>query len=151
MNRDKRLKPNLVDHVLEKKIIKTLNPPKEDYWAPTKNIFQNFYQNYIKPNISVVIFIIIILLLLLYRYKTTQTRRTKRQNEYVNDNQLKHNFEDTNINNDYTKLLLSSYNQQKEILREPKINVINQTKNTSGLAYPVYPHTGGGKLIPSKR
>ncbi len=32
MNKNNRLKPNLLDPVIKQKIIKTLNPVKEDYW-----------------------------------------------------------------------------------------------------------------------
>ena len=46
MNNNKYPKPNLLDPIMCEKIIKTLNPPPEDYWAPTKNSFQSFYQNF---------------------------------------------------------------------------------------------------------
>ena len=46
MNANKKIKPNLLDPIIEKKIVKTLNPQEEDYWGPTKNVFQHFYQKH---------------------------------------------------------------------------------------------------------
>lgn len=141
---NKQVKPNLVDPMLQKKIFKTLNPPVEDYWAPTKNSFQNFYKNFIRPNIFLIIFIIVLALLLYYRYRVVKTEREQRELQKVYDN----NHNDKNINAEdlvekYQDVLLYLYNQQKETMREPKI------KKTlpENFAYPVYPYKGS--LSPS--
>lgn len=157
----KRLKPNLVDPILQQKLMKTLAPPKEDYWAPTKNIFQTTYQNYIKPNIWLIIFIIVLLLLLLYRYRAIQNSRYKNNDDSQTTTQIvvqpvqqvHQKKEIKNSINDYTNLVMSAYNQQKEDLREPPIPKINRqfqpTKKNSGFAYPMYPYTKGGSLVSS--
>ena len=74
-NNNKILKPNLVDPIVEQRIIKTLNPPVEDYWAPTKNSFQSFFRKYIKPNIVFIIIIILFILYLFYRYRMIKKTR----------------------------------------------------------------------------
>ena len=191
MNNTKRIKPNLVDPIIEKKIIKTLAPPKEDYWAPTKNGFQTFYQTYIKPNMAFVIFILLVIVFLIYRYHTVKKDRKRQELENImgssqNNNQPINNVFvnnraiNTSVNNtlsqkntsvqnqnsipkkevdEYAKLLLSYYNQQKEISREPlpKTNLTRHDLNPNlsphtnkvNLAYPMYPYTSGGSLIPS--
>ncbi|AGC02053.1 hypothetical protein H012_gp406 [Acanthamoeba polyphaga moumouvirus] len=147
---NKQIKPNLVDPILQKKIFKTLNPPVEDYWAPTKNSFQNFYKNFIRPNIFLIIFIIILALLLYYRYRVVKTEREQRELEKIyNGNNNNNNNNNKNIDVDdliekYQDVLLYLYNQQKENMREPKIKKQNSPEN---FAYPVYPYKGS--LSPS--
>ena len=94
---------------MSKKIIKTLNPPPQDYWAPTKNTLKIFVQKYIKPNIYFIIIIIIIILFLLYRYRTIKNKREQQNNNYQDDQDKRK----------YMDILLNIYNQNKENLREP--------------------------------
>lgn len=162
----KRLKPNLVDPILQQKLMKTLAPPKEDYWAPTKNIFQIAYQDYIKPNIWLIILVIILLLLLLYRYRTIQNSRYK-ENDKSSINNLNTSYttnqtvvepinqkkQRNNSINEYAELVMSAYTQQKEDLREPPIIKNNRqfqsNKKNSSFAYPMYPYIKGGSLVSS--
>lgn len=169
MYKNKRLKPKLLDPIIEKKIIKTLKPPQEDYWAPTKNSFQSFFQNYIRPNVYLIIFIIIICLLLLYRYRVIKNDRENKLNKiqpapaqnYMSNNiNFRHNsnvsipLERNYTDEEYADLLLHLYNQQKEDAREPKIKHFNNrmmpvSKQVPKLAYPLYPYSKGGTLAPS--
>lgn len=160
MNTNKRLKPNLLDPIIEKKIIKTLKPPKEDYWAPTKNTFQSFYQNYIKPNIALVVLIILFIIFLLYRYRTIKKNREQKEttnnNTNCNTNECYKYVEKTKEPDpkvkEYAEALVSVYNQQKEALREPKIGNFSSRMESAPkqpkLAYPMYPYKGGS-LIPN--
>ncbi|AGF85213.1 membrane protein [Moumouvirus goulette] len=141
---NKQIKPNLVDPMLQKKIFKTLNPPVEDYWAPTKNSFQNFYKNFIRPNIFLIIFIIILALLLYYRYRVVKTEREERELQKIYNGNNNNGKDNKNIEVDdlvekYQDVLLYLYNQQKENMREPKIKKQNLPEK---FAYPVYPYKG---------
>jgi len=151
MNNNKKLRPNLLDPILEKKIIKTLKPPKEDYWAPTKNIFQNIYQNYIRPNVYLIIIIVIICLILLYRYRMIRNDRAKKidemnQSHAYNHQYLQENFQSNivqpvivqpaivqpsvaqqnSVLDQYANMVLNVYNEQKEESREPRLKKINE-------------------------
>lgn len=156
MNNNKRLKPNLLDPIIGQKIIKTLNPPVEDYWAPTKNNFVSFYHNYIKQNTSLIIMIVIIILFLIYRYRITKKERESlelEQNYLSTENTLPPRQAQKTIPkeelNEYTNMLLNFYNQQKETLREPSIETKQIQKGTGvKLAYPMYPYSKGS-LAPS--
>lgn len=143
----KKIKPNLLDESFKIKMIKTLNPPKEDYWGPTRNIFTNFYKNYLKPHILLIIFIILIVLFLVYRYrhnKKTPTDNSKNKSEHFETN-----GQVEQLINKYSTMTIDAYNQQKEILREPKFSKNNLTKRPAQLAYPLYPYVKGGTLLPS--
>lgn len=186
MNANKKIKPNLLDPIIEKKIVKTLNPQEEDYWGPTKNVFQLFYQNYIRDNIGLFIIIILIILFLIYRYRFVKKDReakniehyinntTDQQQHFLYQNQLNSfnqinssnklndkyhlpeqlsgmtqtepksntNIKSNDENETYAKILMAYYNQQKEMMREPKYK-------PSKLVYPMYPNSNGGTLIPS--
>ena len=72
------LKPNLLDPALSQKIVRTLKPPREDYWKPTKNFAQTIYQQYIIPNIYIILFVIVLLIILFYRYRSIKTERDKK-------------------------------------------------------------------------
>lgn len=145
MNNVKQIKPNLVDPLLEKKIIKTLNPPKDNYWAPAKNGLYDFFHNWIRPNIWLVVIIIVLVLFLIYRYRIIKREREIKQLQEL------YNLQPTVQINDppkqeidqYVKSLLAYYNQQKELIREPKSN------NGPKLAYPMYPYAQGGALVSS--
>ncbi|XWV24833.1 mg596 protein [Tupanvirus deep ocean] len=171
MNNNKHLKPNLLDPIIEKKIIKTLKPPNHDYWAPAKSGVKSFFENYIKPNIGLVIFIIIIILFLIYRYRVIKKDREAKEiekfykntygidiNQENNDNQIKlqdpiHIKDSIPLDKnsqDYTNLLLYLYNQQKESSREPQLKKYNnKTMTNTKLAYPMYPYARGGSLAPA--
>ncbi|MEM0354041.1 MAG: hypothetical protein QXW79_00530 [Thermoplasmata archaeon] len=163
MNNYKRLKPNLLDPIVEQKIIKTLSPPREDVWAPVKNSFRNFYQHYIRPNFWIFAIIIMVGLLLFYRYRMIKFERENNhiiwnpqldqlacsnlngkcsQNEHLSQNTKEYNI--------YAQSLLQLYRQQKEEMLEPRINKSSLTKNgESKFAYPLYPYSRNGILIPS--
>ena len=161
MNNNKHLKPNLIDPLIERKIIKTLKPQENDYWKPAKSGFKSFFEVYIKPNIALVVIIVIIIIFLIYRYRIIQKEREAREVEIAykkmygietstNDQEKqqpnnKNNIQQKNAAeiNEYTDLLLQLYNQQKEKLREPRI------KNQAKFAYPMYPYAQGGSLAPS--
>jgi len=68
-------KPQLIDPTVQERILRTLQGPTVDYWEPVKNIWQYFYEKYIKPNIWYVIIILTIALLLFYRYRSVQNKR----------------------------------------------------------------------------
>lgn len=121
---NKNLKPDLLNPIFRQRIVNTIKPQHEDYWKPLKDI----YDNYIWPNIYLVLIIILIIIMLIYRYKITQDNR---------------NTQDIipNETTKYTDLALLLYNQQKENAREPKNN----------MAYPTYPYNGSsGSFISSK-
>lgn len=155
MNNNKHLKPKLLDPIIEKKIIKTLKPVKEDYWAPTKNGFRTAYENYIRPNFFLVFFIILIILFLIYRYRIISNRRQiakiEKSLDTLDGSQVssytidKKNHSNTN-NDNYTELLLYLYNDQKEKMREPPTKSNNISPK---FAYPMYPYARGGSLSPS--
>lgn len=132
---DKRLKPNLVDPIIQQKIINTLNPPKEDYWGPTKTTIYDFTNNYIIPNILFIIVLIIVGIILFYRYRITQKEKEKTQLD---------TYPDIQPNTDQqlaSKLAMEMYTQQKEQMREP-------TKQKPSFAYPMYPYSKSGNLVP---
>lgn len=167
MNINKNLKPNLVDPKYRIKISKTLNPPKPDYWKPTKNVFQLIYSDYIWPNIWFFICVFVIILLLLYRYRTIQNQKLEeRFRATSNINPISKEDEIINIlsNNDirnvnYSDIAINAYTQQKEKSAEPRININKNTNrinwaivsetNQPGLAYPIFPNVKGGSLLPS--
>lgn len=157
----KKLKPDLVEPYVSQKIIHAINPPKPDYWEPTKITMKSIYQNYIRPNWLIFLIIFIICVLLIYRYRIVQDRR-KESDDVDIDNDI---AVDTNINiNDsiinekknkktaddeleiYTKMIMDKYNYEKELSREPKI--VRQQSN--GFAYPMYPYHPG-EFMPNSR
>lgn len=149
MNVNKHVKPNLLDPIIEKKIVKTLNGPDNDYWAPAKTTAASFFDTYIRPHIVLVIFIALIILFLIYRYRMIKSDREIKRieeeyaakysnyNTYVGKNtggpnipaRINKNIQAMQTN--YvtptqptvpainTDLLLQYYNQQKELSREP--------------------------------
>lgn len=150
MNVNKPLKPNLLNLEFEKKVIRTLSSNQVDYWAPVKKESKNFYQNYIRKNIYLVILIVIIIILLIYRYFTTKKKRETNKIEQILE---KEPYVNQYIDpSPYTDLLLELYNQDKEKAIEPKIKG-SRLKSVSNpkFAYPMYPYTKGGTLSPSKR
>lgn len=126
-NNSKRPKPNLLDPLLEKRIVKTLNPPIEDYWMPAKSTFRSIIDKVIKPNIILWIFILILIVLLFYRYQITKKDREKKKLQSISEPyaQNKQIYVPSSKNPDlsddsYAKLLLLLYNQQRELSIEPK-------------------------------
>uniref|UniRef100_A0A6C0CAY6 Uncharacterized protein n=1 Tax=viral metagenome TaxID=1070528 RepID=A0A6C0CAY6_9ZZZZ len=118
---EKRIKPTLVDPYVRQKIIKTIKPSKVNYWGPTKNAAQYFYEDYIRPNLFSVILIGIFVMILIYRY--TLTQKDKLLRELNNEEKIK------NPDLDMAMLL---YRYQKEMSLEPE----NKTK----VSYPIYPY-----------
>lgn len=135
MNMNRRIKPNLVDPKISRKISRTINPPKKDYWAPTKSTLQSFYETYIRPNFYFFLFIFVLICFLLYRYRIVQDERLEQelvpapvpeyfhveQNQSVNTNPAKI------YTKSYTDLLLDVYSKSKELSYEPKINTSKKT------------------------
>lgn len=147
MNNSKHLKPNLVDPLISKKIIKTLDTSKENYWEPAKNSFWSFYQNYIRPNIFLIIVIIVILILLLFRYRIIKNNReTKTTNTPIIQHQP--TSKKSTDTQEYADLMMHLYNHHKEILREPNNTQDLTQKNPIQFAYPMYPYAKGGSLAP---
>ena len=187
---NKPLKPNLLDPLLTQKIVKTLKPQTQDYWGPTKNFAQTIYQKIIKPNIYFFLFILFIIIVLLFRYRNIKLERENReymttttninasvyspyQSVYSGDKNLSNMLLQGNLFNlpdaDMAVLL---YEQQKELLREPKLKRsgkyrLNESDSDSkskkvrsdygssdtkpGFAYPVYPNFPGGTLSAAKK
>jgi len=106
---------------VRQKIIKTIKPSKVNYWGPTKNAAQYFYEDYIRPNLFSVILIGIFVMILIYRY--TLTQKDKLLRELNNEEKIK------NPDLDMAMLL---YRYQKEMSLEPE----NKTK----VSYPIYPY-----------
>lgn len=153
----KYIKPDLVNPVIRQRIIKTIQPPGKTQWKPVKKFFSSLYEDYIIPNIYLVLFIIFVIFVLIYRYKITRDNRKKSSKE-SNSKLLDHlNAEITSPNNQQKEvvkdlinkkeinqipdLAMLMYNQQKEHLREPM-------KRSKNFAYPVYPYNGpNGKFV----
>lgn len=137
MNNVKHLKPNLLDPIIEQRIKKTLMPKNTDYWGPVKNTSLSFWKDVVLKNIGLIVLVVLIILFLIYRYRVIRKVKESNVEPYVSKSKIL-------PNNDNTRLFLEFYNQQKEILREPKI------KNSSGFAYPMYPYSKGD-LVSSER
>ena|SRR5579872_7459890 len=196
---NKPLKPNLVDQIMTQKIVKTLKPPTEDYWGPTRNLAQNFYQRFIKPNIYLLLFILLIIIILLFRYRSIKLERENREymeslyprqmqsqvspytSPYLANGNFSNSLAHGNIFNlPDTDMAMLLYEQQKELLREPKSkrkskhkinsnrdnylesdirhdselsfnNIASTKKRDRGFAYPVYPNFPGGTLSSANR
>ena len=159
MNNNKRLKPNLIDPLIGKKIVRTLKPPQEDYWAPTKNSFQTIYQKYIKPNTVLIILLVIFLIWLFWRYRLIKNQRQISPSKLVTpaNDLVKQTLCSGDVQentNEYANLLLQLYNQQKEQTREPRVKQFNNRVQPAKIdqpkfAYPMYPYAKGGSLAPS--
>jgi len=136
----KNIKPNLLNPIVRQRLVNAIKPPVEDYWKPVKNRCSSLYENYILPNIYLVIFIIFVIVVLIYRYKITQDNR-----------QNQHHIPEPKYfpqqNNQYmgdSEIALLMYNYNKEMSKEPVKN--------KGFAYPIYPHNGDkGKLATSEK
>lgn len=152
MNINKKLKPNLVDPKYRAKIGKTLNPPEDDYWKPTKNVAQTIYADYVRPNIWLFVLILAFLIFLLYRYRIIQNQRVE---ENLRSKKTQENYSPQNPTIDYSDIALHIYNQQKEKSTEPKVNTkrntdrVNWAQPRDTFAYPIFPNTPGGTLIPN--
>ena len=127
-----QLRPNLVEPEIATKVIRTLKNQQPDYWRPAKITAKSIYQNYIRPNISVVILVLLFGLFLVYRYRSVRDRR-----EMIEPK------EESGV----TDVLLHLYEKQKEFSHEPKIKQFNErVVKPASLAYPMYPY--GGTLAP---
>ena len=123
----KQVKPKLLDSNFHKKIVDTLNPPKDDYWAPAKNSFNKIFNSYIKPNITIIVVIFLFLVFLLYRYRQIKLHKERIYIEQYLKNYYPNNFLDKNINDnekyvqpndDYIFL----HKLEKSYMTEPPIN-----------------------------
>lgn len=124
----RKIKPNLIDNALPKRIISTLNPP--DQWGPTKGLMRYVFDEYVVPNKGLIICLIILALLLLYRYRSTKNRR----DEIII-------LPEKNDPNE-TDYLLEMYKTTKEYQMEPKIKTAESSRIEMArpkLAYPIFP------------
>ena len=162
MNINKRLKPNLLDPKCKIKITRTLNPPREDYWKPTKNVLQTIYADYIRPNFYFFLCLGIFFVFLMYRYRVIQNQRLEEQFNLTQDTKVESN---ENIIT-YSDIALNIYNQQKEKSVEPRVNTdipnnrvkwapIKEVEPIGPIgsigpqfAYPIFPYAKGGRLVP---
>lgn len=157
------LKPNLVDSLIKKRIIKTLKPVPQDYWAPTKTTFRSLFESIIKPNLFFIIFFIVILILLYYRYHDTKKKRKEESLDTTNKIVETDTFvEDFNIQctdkkcvitpkiKNESNVLLSMYMKEKEKMREPYVKNIER-EISSKEAYPTYPNILNKNLVPAKQ
>ena len=161
-------KPDLVDPYIERKVIRTLNPPKEDYWAPTKSSAKTFYASYIKPNMTVLIFFCIFLALLYYRYRMVKKNREASEMETFYG---PHHIPNPNLYQTHKPIqppihskskpspaerkaiadLMDFHARQADNMREPifKGNA-NEKPEPGPFVYPIYPSGNGGSLVPSR-
>lgn len=154
-------KPKLVDPILGKKIIKALNPPKADYWEPTKSGLKDFFDNWIRPNIYIVIIIIFFLLFLLYRYRVVKREKEIRELKKVYGSELglEEDLSGSITGDDeypvklnkqqaeqLSNILMSIQQEHKIYSHEPKTYKKLLQKEKS---YPIYPEAGGS--LHSKR
>jgi hypothetical protein len=169
MNINQRLKPNLVDPKYKAKISRTLNPPQNDYWKPTKNVAQTIWADYIRPNVWFFVFLVFVLVLLLYRYRTIQNQRM--EESFITEPKPEINLDEKLL--DYSDVALDIYHHQKECAVEPKTNTNSKKSrvkwatpaNEQGqwgqqtqqaqlappnpkIAYPMFGYSKGGTLIP---
>lgn len=116
------LKPKLLDPLLQKKIINTLNPQKDTYWQPIKTEFNNIYNKYISRNLFFIIIILFFLLFLFYRYRITQIERIKLlYNQHLSQ---KDEYSKA-IKDEYSKAVVDLYDKQKEYMREPLVKKLS--------------------------
>lgn len=155
----KRLKPNLLDPLIESKIKKTLMPVKDDYWAPVRSSGTSFVQNIVKKNIGLIILIIIIILFLIYRYRIIKKEREMKELEEATTTSKNTTILNSITNPEmkqYADILLAMYNQQKENATEPRFKYKKSDHSTKAkniypnFSYPIYPYSKG-KLISSER
>jgi hypothetical protein len=166
MNINRKLKPDLVDQKFTNKISRTLNQPKKDYWKPTKNFFQQIYADWIEPNFYFFAFALFILLLLLCRYRMIQTERLEEQMmEMSGYTSPKANINTESDESQLANIVMGTYHKSKEMYVEPKINTNKYTDRVTwagtgtmpatapttmpALAYPMYPYSKGGALLPA--
>ena len=144
----KHIKPDLLDTVIGKKIIKTLKPPADDYWEPTRNGLASAWDNYIRPNIWFIVGVVVIIVFLIYRYRSIKAEREAQKvadiyksyyGPYVGPNGRRLPNFSSNSNmpenwspseyipgrpktsmDQYADMVLEIYNYQKENAREPK-------------------------------
>lgn len=156
MNINKKLKPNLIDPKCRTKLTRTLNPPQQDYWKPTKNVLQTIYADYIRPNFWFFVFVAIILIFLLYRYRVIQNQRI--EEKFMIDQNTKAKSSE----HIYSDIALNIYDRQKVKSHEPRIDTsvpntqvrwaqikeVEPTIQSPKFAYPMFPYAKGGTLVP---
>ena len=136
----KHIKPDLFDAMIGKKIIKTLKPPADDYWEPTRNGLSSVWENYIRPNIWFIVGVVVVLVFLIYRYRSIKAEREAQKvadvyksyyGPYVGPNGRRLSPENWSPSeyipgrpktsmDQYADMVLEIYNYQKENAREPK-------------------------------
>lgn len=129
-------KPNLIDSRIHRKISKTINPVKSDYWGPVKSTSKSFYCRFIKPNFFMLVIIFIIIIVLFYRYKSVKKERVNKP--VVKSNETKE-----------ADFLMKYYSKEKESAREPIVKYFNKHMDPAPIpkmAYPLYPYTRTGTL-----
>ena len=141
MNKFTSNRPNLLDPLVTKKIIRTLNSKSNGHFLPVKNTFTSIYTHIILPNIIGIVVIFIAIIVLLYRYRITSNKRTVDALSSNIYNQKQY---------DDTDLLIDIYTHQKEVSREPKKKQPPQTNESPELVYPMYPSTLGNLEPKSK-
>lgn len=93
------MKPNLLDSVTKKIIIKQLR--KKEVSNDTELDLTGFIQSFVKPNLFLIIFFGLCGIFLIYRYRCTKMKRTKSSTTITE-----------NVN--YADLLMSLYSTEKE-------------------------------------
>lgn len=126
------IKPNLVDPIIEQNLIKKFNPPKEDYWGPTKQSAGNIYKDYVRPNYLLIVLFILFILFLVYRYRIIRQKRPPVQAQ-------------SKTNSEYEQLLLDLLRKHQEDLREP-IQPESTRMKPAKIAYPTYPSSPKSRL-----
>jgi hypothetical protein len=154
MNINKRLKPNLVDSKFTDKITRTLTQPQRDYWKPAKNLLQRIYQDWIEPNFYFFVFLFAILLFLLCRYRMIQTERLEKEIAGDFYEAPKNSKDDVDLSA-FSDMFIKEYTRSKEQSIEPsgaythQGGMSNVSQKDQGYAYPIYPYSKGGKLVPA--
>lgn len=167
-----KAKVNLIDPVMCARISKTLRISKPDYWGPTKNVFQSFYEGFIKPNFFAIVFLIMILLFLFYRYRLPAevfNSDSAGNIDNVNDNDVYNPNNTLNQYNYNTQPITSPKNTTYDVNKDDMLSRLyenykdnvtemgfHQRYNAKGLrnktvpAYPIFPTHGGTLLDPQK-
>lgn len=108
------LKPKLLDPLLQRKIINTLNPQTNN-WILLKSASKDFYDNYIYKNMFLIILVLLLLLFLFYRYRITKLERTREMYYALYTPE-----------NNYSKQIINMYDLQKEYMREPEVGKMSR-------------------------
>ena len=137
------LKPNLVDPSFKLKLDDKFKA-QGGVWDSTKSSITNFYNNYIKPNIWIIILVIVIIAILIYRYRVTKNRKEEEQINAQTEDTSKTKTEKVE---QYANLIMELRKRNMEESTEPlpetpkyPHNIIYPRRESSRFAYPVYPY-----------